>query len=131
MIDGKRESKGFNVALWVLQILSAALFITAGISKLTGSEPMVQVFDTIGLGQWFRYFTGVLEVIGGVGLLTPRMSALGAILLTGVMAGAVIIHLALIGGSPAMALVLLAVMGIVAWGRFGQIRKIAAFCSAS
>lgn len=114
----KKESKAVNLTLWVLQILGAGMFLMAGFSKLSGSEPMVQVFEAIGFGQWFRYFTGAVEVIGGIALLIPSASLFGASLLAAVMAGAVGIHLALIGGSPVMALILLLVMSVIAWGRF-------------
>jgi putative oxidoreductase len=36
---------------------------------LAGVPAMVELFDRVGLGQWFRYFTGLLEVAAGIGLL--------------------------------------------------------------
>ena len=89
-----------NMVLWTIQIGVAGMFFMAGGSKLSGSEPMVQLFQAIGLGQWFRYLTGFMEVGGAVLLLIPGLSGLGAALLTGVMAGAVAIHLFLIGMEP-------------------------------
>jgi putative oxidoreductase len=119
----KTEGKLMNILLWTLQILSAALFIMAGSSKLAGSEQVVEMFQAIGLGQWFRYLTGGLEVIGGIALLIPQMALFGALLLAVVMVGAVITHLFVVGGSPAMALVLLLVMSLIAWGRRGTIAR--------
>lgn len=89
----------------------------AGGSKLSGSEQMVQLFQAIGLGQWFRYLTGFMEVGGAVLLLIPGLSGLGAALLTGVMAGAVGTHLFLIGGNPTLPIVLLVLNAFVAWSR--------------
>jgi uncharacterized membrane protein YphA (DoxX/SURF4 family) len=106
-----------NVGLWILQIGAAGMFLMAGFSKLSGNPLMVGMFDAIGLGQWFRYLTGALEVAGAVLLLIPRLSGLGALLLVGVMLGAVATHLFIIGGSPLMAIILLVVTGVVAWGR--------------
>jgi hypothetical protein len=34
----------------------------------------VRRFDQIGLGQWFRVFTGALQVGGALLLLIPRVS---------------------------------------------------------
>jgi Flp pilus assembly protein TadB len=48
---------------------------------------------------------------------TLRTSGLGALLLVGVMAGAVFTHVFIVGGSPLMAIILLVVTGLVAWGR--------------
>ena len=88
-----------------------------GFFKLSGDPWMVGLFDAIGVGQWFRYVTGSLEVLGVILLLIPRLSGLGALLLVGVMLGAVATHLIVVGGSPLGALILLIVTGIIAWGR--------------
>ena len=113
----KTTGKAMNIILWVLQIGAAGMFLMAGFAKLAGAEPAVAMFNTIGLGQWFRYLTGALEVISAVMLLIPRLSGVGALLLIGVMIGAVITHLFVIGGNPVGAIVLLVVSVIIAWGR--------------
>jgi len=113
----KTTGKAMNIVLWVLQIGAAAMFLMAGFSKLSGAPQMVDMFSVIGLGQWFRYLTGSMEVIGALMLLIPRLSGVGALLLVCVMIGAVITHLFVIGGSPVMAIVLLVVSAIIAWGR--------------
>jgi len=100
-----------------LQIAGAAMFFMAGTPKLTGAENMIQVFTAVGLGQWLRYFTGLLELIGAAALLVPYFAGLAALWLTAVMVAAVIAHLTVLGGSPAIALSLLIAMAIVAWGR--------------
>src|SRR5437763_7994256 len=109
--------KIINVGVWILQIGAAAMFLMAGFLKLSADPQMVGLFDAIGLGQWFRYVTGSLEVLGAIMLLVPRLSGLGALLLVGVMLGAVPTHLFVVGGNPLPAIVLLIVTGVVAWGR--------------
>jgi putative oxidoreductase len=42
---------------------------------------MVETFDKIGIGQWFRYVTGGIEVASAVLLLSPRLTPVGAALL--------------------------------------------------
>ena len=111
------RAKIVNVLLWILQIGAAGMFLMVGFLKLSGAAQLVGLFEAIGLGQWFRYLTGTLEVVGAILLLIPRTSGLGALLLVGVMAGAVMTHVFIVGGSPLMAIVLLVVTGIVAWGR--------------
>jgi putative oxidoreductase len=106
-----------NVGLWILQIGAAGMFLMVGFLKLSGDPQLVGLFDAIGLGQWFRYLTGSLEVLGALLLLIPRLSGLGALMLFGVMVGAVVTHVFIVGGSPLMAIILLVVMGVVAWGR--------------
>ena len=122
LTEGTRSGSGstgkiMNVVLWVLQIGAAGMFLMAGFLKLSGNEQMVGLFEKIGVGQWFRYLTGALEVAGAILLLLPRTSGLGALMLAGVMAGAVLTHVFIVGGSPLMAIILLVVTGVVAWGR--------------
>src|SRR6266480_6840567 len=93
-------AKIVNVLLWVLQIGAAGMFLMVGFLKLSGNAQLVGLFQAIGLGQWFRYLTGSLEVLGAVLLLVPRTSGLGALLLAGVMLGAVATHLFVVGGNP-------------------------------
>ena len=111
----------WKVFLWILQILLAGMLLMAGSSKLMGAPAMVAVFDKIGVGQWFRYVTGGLEAIGAIGLLIPRTCALAALLIICVMAGAVISHLAVLGGNPAPAVALLVAAIVIAWGRRDRI----------
>ena len=122
LIDGTQPASGstgkiVNVVLWVLQIGAAGMFLMVGFLKLSGNAQLVGLFQAIGLGQWFRYLTGSLEVAGAILLLIPRTSGLGALLLAGVMTGAVVTHVFIVGGSPLMAIVLFVVTGVVAWGR--------------
>ncbi len=106
-----------NVVLWALQIAAAGMFLMVGFLKLSGNAQLVGLFEAIGIGQWFRYLTGTLEVLGAFLILIPRTSGLGALMLAGIMICAVVTHLFIVGGSPMMAIILLVVTGIVAWGR--------------
>ena len=106
-----------TIGLWVLQIAAAALFLFAGGAKLAGAPMMVQLFDAIGVGQWFRYVTGAIEVLGAILLLVPSLALFGALALAVTMVGAIITHLFVVGGNPAVPIVLLGVMGIIARAR--------------
>ncbi|MGJ3702352.1 DoxX family protein [Variovorax sp. AFSI2.2] len=111
--------------VWGLRILLALAFGAAGIAKLSGAPQMVQVFDAIGFGQWFRYVTGVVEVGGAVLLLVPAAGFLGGLLMAVTMAFAVVTHLVLIGGSPAPAIVLALLSAFVTW-RLRPVPRLAA-----
>jgi uncharacterized membrane protein YphA (DoxX/SURF4 family) len=105
------------ITLWILSGLAALAFLGAGGAKLAGAAAMVELFDKVGRGQWFRYFTGILEVAGGMGLLVPRYAFYAAGLLAFVMVGAIIAHLTVLGTSPAAPVVLLVLSGTIAWLR--------------
>lgn len=108
-------SRTVKIVSWVLRIFAALAFLAAGSAKLAGVPMMVAVFDQIGIGQWFRVVTGLVEIIGGIGILVPATAAFAGLLLAVTMMFAVLTHLFVIGGSPLPALVLLAVTGTVAW----------------
>ena len=116
-IETAKPGKAMNVVLWILQILGALMFLMAGGNKLAGNEQMVGMFDVIGIGQWFRYLTGGIEVLSAILLLIPRFSGIGALLLIPTMIGAILTHLFIVGGSPVVPIILLIVMGIIAYGR--------------
>jgi len=111
------KQRALTAVLWTLQIVSAALFLFSGTLKLSGAPMMVQMFGAIGVGQWFRYFTGGLEVISAVLLLVPSLARFGALAMAVTMVGAILTHLFIIGGNPAVPVVLLAAMTTIAWVR--------------
>ncbi|MET8909026.1 DoxX family protein [Micromonospora sp. NPDC004551] len=109
----------------MLQVFLAVQFASGGVLKLIGDARMIDLFTDIGVGQWLRYLVGVCEVAGAVGLLVPRLAALAALGLTGLMAGAVVTNL-LIGASPAMPAAFLLLAGIVVYSRRARLRRPAA-----
>lgn len=111
-----------NTALWILQILTAAAFLIAGSAKLFGNPLMIESFDKIGLGQWFRYLTGTIEVVSAVLLLVPRLSPVGALLLICTMFGAISAHLFVIGGPPIAPIILLLFNVIIFLARINRLK---------
>ena len=108
---------GRRITAWTLSGIAALGFVFVGAGKLAGTAEMVGLFDKVGLGQWLRYLTGLLEVGAGIALLIPRYAFYAAVVLIGVMFGAIVTHVAAIGGSPAPAAVLLVLSGIIAYLR--------------
>jgi len=78
---------------------------------------MVAVFQKVGVGQWFRYVTGLLEVLGAIGLFVPGYSFYSAVLLSLVMIGAVISQFTVLGESPIPPVVMLLLTGAIAYLR--------------
>ena len=67
---------------------------------------MVELFDQIGVGQWFRVVTGVVEVAGAVALVVPDLASLAALWLGTTMVFAVATHVFILHTSPVPAIVL-------------------------
>ena len=105
-----------NIALWVLQVVVALVFLGAAAGKITGDPQVAALFDEIGWGDWFRYVTAAVEIAGAIGLFIPRLAGLAALGLVGVMVGAVVTDV-LLGHSVVPAVLFGVLAGVVAWGR--------------
>jgi uncharacterized membrane protein YphA (DoxX/SURF4 family) len=95
----------FDAIGWVLRLAAAAVFVAVGASKLRSDPFWVQMFARIGLGDWFRYLTGVLQVAGGLLFLIPRAAYAAGVLAGGTMAGAILVHLFVLGTGVAGAII--------------------------
>lgn len=102
-----------NVLLGIRAVLTLA-FAAAGLAKLAGVPMMVQTFDAVGVGQWFRYVTGIIEVSSAILLWVPGFTAYAAGLLVCTMVGALIAHFTVLSAMGAGAAVPAFVLGVLA-----------------
>ena len=77
-----------TISIYAAQVLLGAIAIAAGYAKLTGAGLMVHQFQALGLGHGFLVIAGTAEIAAGLCLLLPRGGIFGALLLAGVMIGA-------------------------------------------
>lgn len=81
----------------VLQVVAAGILLQTLFFKFTGAEESVYIFSTLGVEPWGRLGSGIVELIAAVMLLFPATAALGGLLAMGVMAGALVSHLFILG----------------------------------
>ena len=81
-----------SIALWASTGIIALFFAWAAVTKLAGADMWLEYFARWGLPMWFMYLTGIVEAIGAVALLIPRVSGLGALFLATEMVVGVGIH---------------------------------------
>jgi putative oxidoreductase len=103
-----------------IEVVLAGVFLFVGGAKLIGRPDMVALFHDIGVGQWFRYVTGAVEVTGAALLVIPLLSGGSAILLGGVMVVATLIELFVLHRPPVAALACLSGHTFVAWARMSK-----------
>jgi putative oxidoreductase len=103
---------------WLARAGVALFFIAIGSEKFGEDSSWIRVFDRIGLGQWFRHFTGVLQVGGALLVLVPRFSLAGIAVLASTMAGAVIVNLFILHTGGAFLLPAALLGGLIAAGVF-------------
>ena len=82
---------------WVLRIAAAAILLQTLFFKFTGAEESVYIFSTLGAEPWGRIGSGIAELIASVMLLVPRTVWMGALMAMGIMAGAILSHLFVLG----------------------------------
>jgi hypothetical protein len=112
-----------RILLEALELLLAGVFLVVGGAKLVGRPDMIALFGDIGLGQWFRYVTGVIEVAGGALLVVPLLSGASAMVLGGVMVVATLTELFVLHRPPVAALACLSGHTFVAWARSSHSRR--------
>ena len=83
--------------MWVLRIVPAAIMLQTLFFKFTGAVESIYIFSQLGLEPIGRYGSGVAELIASTLLLIPRYSVWGAALALGVMGGAILAHLFVLG----------------------------------
>lgn len=77
---------------WGIRVFLALAIGGAGSAMLLAIPPMVELFERIGIGQWFRVLTGALELLGALLLVIPATGFLGALLLLALMLGGIVTH---------------------------------------
>jgi uncharacterized membrane protein len=113
-----------NRALWIVQGLLAALFLFAGVTKLV--LPADKLVGSVPVPVPFIRFIGVVEVLGGIGLMLPALlrirpglTPLAAAGLVIIMIGATVLNL--MGGDvgPAVMTVVIGLLAVfIAYGRW-------------
>jgi hypothetical protein len=82
---------------WVARGLAALILLQTLYFKFSASPESVYIFTTVGMEPWGRIGVGVLELAASVLMLISVTAWLGAILALGLMAGALIMHLTILG----------------------------------
>jgi uncharacterized membrane protein YphA (DoxX/SURF4 family) len=113
-----------NIALWIIQVLLALIFLFAGVTKLV--LPIEEMTKQMAMPGLFLRFLGVAEVLGALGLILPGLfriktwvTPLAAAGLMIIVIGATVITLKLGGGATALFPLVTAVLSaLVVYGRW-------------
>jgi hypothetical protein len=99
----------------ILSALAVLFLLFDGVIKLIRIAPVVESFAQLGIPDRLAAGIGVLELACVLLYVIPRTSVLGAILLTGYLGGAIVLHLRV--GDPLFSHVLFPVyVGLLIWG---------------
>lgn len=127
MTTQPKKSKTLHIVLWILQVLLASMLLWAGFTKLF--EPIVKLST---MWPWtgqvpvaFVKFTGVVDILGAMGLILPSLSRIkpkltpiAAIALCVLMVCAIVFHVARGEASHiGINIMFIGIAAFVAWGR--------------
>lgn len=90
-------SKSQQIASWACRLIAAGILLQTLFFKFTGASESIYIFTKVGLEPWGRYGSGAAELVAAILLLIPRFAWAGALLAIGVMSGALVSHLTLLG----------------------------------
>ena len=97
-------SKAQTVVSWVMQLAVAGILLQTLFFKFTGAQESVYIFSMVGrfiniagVEPWGRLGSGVIELVASMLLLVPSTASIGAIVTMGVMGGAIVSHLVILG----------------------------------
>ncbi|TDL81872.1 hypothetical protein E2L08_04255 [Palleronia sediminis] len=70
-----------------LRVVLTGFFLFFGLQKLLGAEPAIALYNDLGFGQWPRFVTGTVEVLGALALWTPAAGVAGFFLIAAMAVG--------------------------------------------
>ena len=101
----------------IVELALGLLFVAAGLVKLSGMGFMVELFSSLGFGQWLRYVTALVELTGGVLVMAGRMEYLAALALAAIMVGATAASIVVFDRSPIPPALTFVALLVLAWKR--------------
>jgi uncharacterized membrane protein YphA (DoxX/SURF4 family) len=82
---------------WILRLVAAVILLQTLFFKFTAAPESVYIFTKVGAEPWGRIGSGVIELIAAALILYPRTTWLGSLIAAGVMLGAILSHLTVLG----------------------------------
>ena len=83
--------------IWALRIIAAGILLQTLFFKFSGAEESIYIFSTLGIEPYGRIGSGIAELVVAILILIPKTTWLGALCGLGVMTGAVLSHLFVLG----------------------------------
>jgi len=91
------SKKPNKIVLWILRIVPAVILLQTLFFKFTAAEESVYIFSKLGIEPWGRIGSGVGELIAAILILIPATTGIGALLALGIISGALVSHLTVLG----------------------------------
>lgn len=91
------STKPNKIVFWVLRIIPAVILLQTLFFKFSAADESVYIFSKLGIEPWGRVGSGIVELVAAVLILIPATTGIGAVIGLGVISGALISHLTVLG----------------------------------
>ncbi len=86
-----------KTVILLLRLVAAGILFQTLYFKFTGAPESIFIFSTLGMEPWGRLGSGVAELVASVLLLLPQTQLLGALFALGIISGAILSHIFVLG----------------------------------
>jgi len=86
-----------KILSWIARLLAAVILLQTLFYKFTGAQESKFIFTKLGAEPWGRIGSGIMELIASILILIPATTAYGALLGLGIMGGAILSHIIILG----------------------------------
>ncbi|MEM9896268.1 MAG: DoxX family protein [Bacteroidota bacterium] len=86
-----------KITYLIVRLIAAIIMLQTLYFKFSGSPESMYIFKTVGAEPTGRIVVGVLELVASILLFVPTLAWFGALLTIGLMAGAIFMHLTILG----------------------------------
>ena len=86
-----------KILSWIARLLAAVILLQTLFYKFTGAQESKFIFTKLGAEPWGRIGSGIMELIASILILIPATTAYGSLLGLGIMGGAILSHIMVLG----------------------------------
>lgn len=83
--------------MWFLRIVASSILLQTLFFKFSGAEESIYIFSKLGMEPYGRIGSGIIELVAATLILIPKTTWMGALLACGIMSGAILSHLFILG----------------------------------
>jgi len=83
--------------IWFLRIVASSILLQTLFFKFSGAEESIYIFSKLGMEPYGRIGSGIVELLAATLILIPKTTWMGALLACGIMTGAILSHLFILG----------------------------------
>lgn len=83
--------------MWFLRIVASSILLQTLFFKFSGAEESICIFSKLGMEPYGRIGSGIIELVAATLILIPKTTWMGALLACGIMTGAILSHLFILG----------------------------------